>query len=319
MCKGEGLTKLYIKYIQNSLKSLKESSNSKFKKNDVYLYMRHYVIGGNWKMQVTTVSESVKIAQEIARGISSISTVEVFISPSFNALYSVSQAIKETRLKLSGQNMYTHDTGAFTGQISALSLVDAKCQFVLLGHSEPRRIFGEQDELIHQKLLKALDHKIVPVLCIGETARERELDQTTGVLHQQLAGSLKGLTANQVRQIVIAYEPVWAINNKFLNPDTEIRPATPVEARDAHGITRDWIRGEFGAPLAEEIPIIYGGSMNANNAKELLSIEDIDGGLIGGASLSVEKFLPIIQFAAQQSGEVSTDYQWDSNTLRFKD
>lgn len=286
----------------------------------VYLNMRRYVIGGNWKMQVVTVNDSVRIAQEIARGLSAISTVEVFISPSFNALYPVSQTLKETpRLKLAGQNMYTHDKGAFTGQISALSLVDAHCRYVLLGHSEPRRIFGEQDELIKTKLLKALDHKILPVLCIGETARERELDQTTQILHQQLAGSLKGLPTNQIKQIVIAYEPVWAINNKFLNPDTEIRPATPVEAREAHGITREWIKSEFGATLAEEIPIIYGGSMNATNAKELLSIDDIDGGLIGGASLSADKFLPIIQFAAKLSGEESTDYQWDSNTLRFKD
>ena len=281
--------------------------------------MRRYVIGGNWKMQVLTVNESVRIAQEIARGLSSISTVEVFISPSFNALYPVSQTLKETHLNLAGQNMYTHDKGAFTGQISALSLVDAHCRYVLLGHSEPRRIFGEQDELIRQKLLKALDHKILPVLCIGETARERELGQATEVLHEQLAGSLKGLTTNQMMQIVIAYEPVWAINNKFLNPDTEIRPATPVEAKEAHGITRVWLRKEFGAPIAEEISIIYGGSMNANNAKELLSLDDIDGGLIGGASLSAEKFLPIIQFAAKLSGEESTDYQWDSNTLRFKD
>jgi triosephosphate isomerase len=281
--------------------------------------MRRYVIGGNWKMQVLTVNESVRIAQEIARGLSSISTVEVFISPSFNALYPVSQTLKETHLNLAGQNMYTHDKGAFTGQISALSLVDAHCRYVLLGHSEPRRIFGEQDELIRQKLLKALEHKILPVLCIGETARERELGQATEVLHEQLAGSLKGLTTNQMMQIVIAYEPVWAINNKFLNPDTEIRPATPVEAKEAHGITREWLRNEFGAPLAEEISIIYGGSMNANNAKELLSLDDIDGGLIGGASLSADKFLPIIQFAAKLSGEESADYQWDSNTLRFKD
>ena len=269
-------------------------------------------------MQVVTVDESVRIAQEIARGISSISTVEVFISPSFNALYQVSQSLKGTRLHLAGQNMYTHDKGAFTGQISALSLIDAKCNFVLLGHSEPRRIFNENDELIREKLFKALDHRISPVLCIGETAKERKLDQTTEILHQQLSGSLKGLTSSQMRQTIIAYEPVWAINNKYLNPDTEIRPATPVEAKEAHGLTREWLRNEFGAQLAEEIPIIYGGSMNANNAKELLSIDDIDGGLIGGASLSADKFLPIIQFAAKLSGEESTDYRWENNTLRFK-
>ena len=130
--------------------------------------------------------------------------------------------LKETRLNLAGQNMYTHDKGAFTGQISALSLIDAQCRYVLLGHSEPRRIFGEQDELIRQKLLKALDHKILPVLCVGETARERELGQTKEILHQQLAGSLKGLTTSQMKQIVIASWLQELMKTKFENKNSHL-------------------------------------------------------------------------------------------------
>ena len=279
--------------------------------------MRRFVCGGNWKMQVTSVSEAVRIAEEIAKRLSTITSVDVFIAPSFNALYSVNQVIKETKLQLAGQNMYFREKGAFTGQISPLSLVDSNCKYVILGHSEPRRIFGETDDFIREKLLRALEVNLKPVLCIGETAKEREKGQTTEVLHQQLAGSLKGLTPEQMKQLIIAYEPVWAINNKYLNPDTEIRPASPVEAEEAHKITREWITREFGAPIAEQISIIYGGSMNAENASELLAIDDIDGGLIGGASLSAGKFLPIIQIAAQMSTP-NTDFKWENNTLRFK-
>ncbi|MHA1977570.1 MAG: triose-phosphate isomerase [Candidatus Hodarchaeales archaeon] len=280
--------------------------------------MRRFVVGGNWKMQVTSTNEAVRIADDIAQGLSTLSSVDVFIAPSFTELYSVSKAIKDTHLKLAGQNMYFHDKGAFTGQISVLSLQDL-CQYVILGHSEPRRIFGETDEFIRQKLLKALEKGLKPVLCLGETAKEREEGNTKAVLHRQLIGSLKELDVKRMTEIVIAYEPVWAINNKFLNPDTEIRPATPEEANGAHTLIRDWIKNEFGVNTAEEISIIYGGSMNAQNAKELLHLDQIDGGLIGGASLSAEKFLPIIRAAAQIAENQSADFKWESNTLRFDD
>jgi triosephosphate isomerase len=269
-------------------------------------------------MQVTSTNEAVRIADDIAQGLSTLSSVDVFIAPSFTELYSVSKAIKDTHLKLAGQNMYFHDKGAFTGQISVLSLQDL-CQYVILGHSEPRRIFGETDEFIRQKLLKALEKGLKPVLCLGETAKEREEGNTKAVLHRQLIGSLKELDVKQMTEIVIAYDPVWAINNKFLNPDTEIRPATPEEANGAHTLIRDWIKNEFGVNTAEEISIIYGGSMNAQNAKELLHLDQIDGGLIGGASLSAEKFLPIIRAAAQIAENQSADFKWESNTLRFDD
>jgi triosephosphate isomerase len=280
--------------------------------------MRRFVVGGNWKMQVTNVSEAIHKAESIARGLSTISNVDVFVAPSFNALYPVNQVVKDTKLKLAGQNMYFREKGAFTGQTSPLSLLDSNCTYVILGHSEPRRIFNETDEFIRDKLLKALEINLKPVLCIGETAKEREEGQTTDILYQQLSESLRGLSPEQIKQLVIAYEPVWAINNKYLNPDTEIRPASPREAEDAHRLTRGWLTREFGTPIANTIPIIYGGSMNAKNAPDLLAIEDIDGGLIGGASLSAEKFLPIIQTAAQLS-KPQENFQWENNTLRFNE
>lgn len=270
--------------------------------------MRRYVLGGNWKMQLTTINEAKHVVEEMIQGLSMMTSVDVFIAPSFNALYPVNQMLKNSNLKLAGQNMYYHESGAFTGQISPLSLKDVNCEYVLLGHSEPRRIFGETDQLINKKLLKALDTGLSPVLCIGETAKEREDNKTEDILHQQLSGSLDSIEVTDLNKVIIAYEPVWAINNEFLNPDTAIRPATPLEAENAHTIVRKWLSDHFGSPKSEKIPIIYGGSMNAENAKELLSIDQIDGGLIGGASLSAEKFLSIVRIAESLSGEKKQNY-----------
>ncbi|MFX0152244.1 MAG: triose-phosphate isomerase [Candidatus Hodarchaeota archaeon] len=258
------------------------------------------MIGGNWKMQITQVQNAVRIAKDILKGLKQ-THVDVFIAPSANALYSVGKVISNSKLSLAGQNIHYFEEGAFTGQISILSLIDAGCSFVLLGHSEPRRIFGETDKLINLKVLKAVEKGIKPVLCIGESAKEREEGQTTEIIQIQLERGLRGLTAQQLSNVIIAYEPVWAINNKFLNPDTEIKPATPEQASEAHKFIRDWISSNFEYELAENIPIIYGGSMNPSNAKKLLELEHIDGGLIGGASLIANSFLQIIQLAEDLS------------------
>ncbi|MHA1940264.1 MAG: triose-phosphate isomerase [Candidatus Hodarchaeales archaeon] len=279
--------------------------------------MRRYVCGGNWKMSITSVNEAKQVVEEMLQGLSTTRSVDVFIAPSFNALYPVGEILHGSNLKLAGQNMYFHENGAFTGQISPLSLIDANCEYVILGHSEPRRLFGESDQLINKKLLKAIETGLYPVLCIGETAKEREDNKTEDILHTQLSNSLEAIKTEDLNNVIIAYEPVWAINNKFLNPDTAIRPATRVEAENAHTIVREWFSDNFGSSKAEEIPIIYGGSMNAENARELLSIDQIDGGLIGGASLSAEKFLPIVRIAESLSGKKTQNYRWENNTLRF--
>lgn len=278
--------------------------------------MRRFVLGGNWKMQITRLGEAEQIAENIAMAIENISSVDIFIAPSFNALHSVGLTIANTKLKLAAQNMHYHEKGAFTGETSVLSLAEAGCEYVLLGHSERRRIFGETNEAINQKILLALNHGLTPVLCIGETAEERANGQTAEVNQSQLAGSLLNVSTIQLQNVIIAYEPVWAIDNKFLNPNIEIKPATPEQASEAHKIVRDWIRNHYGQESAANIPIIYGGSMKKQNADELLSIEDIDGGLVGGASLAAESFVPIIR-SAERLAKGEERFEWNNNTLRF--
>jgi len=265
--------------------------------------MRRFIIGGNWKMQVLTIGEAEKKAQTLATTIENIKCVEVFIAPPFNSLVSVKQIVNNTKLRIAGQNMHYIEQGAFTGQISVLSLLDAGCNYVILGHSEPRRIFGELNETINLKVLKALEHGLKVVLCIGETAKEREEGLTTEINNLQLSECLLGVSDEQFEKIIIAYEPVWAINNPYLNPGIGIKPATPNQAASAHKMVRDWIRKEYGHQIAEKIRIIYGGSMSKNNARELLEIKDIDGGLIGGASLTAESFSPIIRIAEELSND----------------
>jgi triosephosphate isomerase len=265
--------------------------------------MRKFVIGGNWKMQILKVEEAVKAAKTIADSIKDLNTtdVDVFIAPSFNALYSVGQAIKGSKLKLAAQNMYFRDSGAFTGEISPDSVLDAGCQYVILGHSERRRIFGEDDAPINQKVKKALEKGLKPVLCIGETAKERNEGKMTAVNTAQLKGSLADVMSDQMKNVVIAYEPVWAINNKFLNPDVEIKTATPEQADEVHKFIRKWLVETYGTAIGSQVPIQYGGSMNAKNADGLLALKDINGGLIGSASLTVDQFKPIIEAAIKQT------------------
>ncbi|MFX1515197.1 MAG: triose-phosphate isomerase [Promethearchaeota archaeon] len=263
--------------------------------------MRRFIIGGNWKMQILKVGEAVEIAESIANAMQNISKAEVFIAPSFNALYSVGKAVSQTNLKLASQNIHYYEQGAFTGETSIISCIEAGCDYVILGHSERRRIFGETNETINQKVLKTLENGLKPVLCIGETAKERAEGRVKEVNQLQLAESLKGVSQSDLENVVIAYEPVWAINNKFLNPGIEIKPATPNQASETHSIVRNWFKQEYGESSAEKIQILYGGSMNEKNSLELLKLDDIDGGLVGGASLSVETFMPIIHSAESLS------------------
>lgn len=278
---------------------------------------RRFVIGGNWKMQVPRQVNAVKIAQEIAIKSKDFLSVDIFIAPSFNTLNAVGKVFTDSNVALASQNMHYMDSGAFTGEISVDSLQEAGCKYVLLGHSERRRIFQENDEIINLKVKKALEKGIIPVLCIGETAKERQDEKVKAVNEDQLSGSLKNVSTSDMRKIVIAYEPVWAIDNKFLNPGIQIRPATLQEAHGAHQIARNWIENKYGSIIAQEVPIIYGGSMKASNAQELLSSDQIDGGLIGGASLSAETLIPIVQYAELLSKDTTKPYSWEGNTLSF--
>ncbi|MHA1822043.1 MAG: triose-phosphate isomerase [Promethearchaeota archaeon] len=265
--------------------------------------MRKYIIGGNWKMQIPKVSDAVKIAEDIASQLEGIDTqnVEVFVAPTFNSLYAVGQKIKGTKLKLAAQNMFYEDKGAYTGEVPADSLLEAGCEYVILGHSERRHIFGEDNQLINKKVLKALEKGLKPVLCIGETARERVDGKTEEINKSQLEECLKGVSGDQMKNVTIAYEPVWAINNKALNPDTEIKPATPEQAEEVHNFIRSWLIDKYGSEVGNNILIQYGGSMKKENCEGLLNIGNINGGLIGSASLSAEKFMPIIETASRLS------------------
>lgn len=246
-------------------------------------------------MQIPKITDSISTANEIAIELKKYN-VEVFISPSYNSLYPVSENIKGSSLKLAAQNMAAKETGAFTGEISVLSLLESNVEYVLLGHSERRRIFNESNELINEKIHLALEHGLKVVLCIGETGKERSDGLMKTVNEDQLANSLRDVATDQMKNLIIAYEPVWAINSPHLNPGIEIRPATIEEANDSHAVVRNWLQDNYGS-IANSVRIQYGGSMKASNAEELLSQPDIDGGLIGGASLKAETLIPIIKFA----------------------
>lgn len=266
--------------------------------------MRKLIIGGNWKMQVTTVEKSVIIARELSQAmedLSALDKIDVFICPSFNSLYSLKNVLNGKELKLGAQNVYSKNDGAFTGEISIESLIECGVDYVLLGHSERRRIFNENSDFINSKVHKVLDSDLKAVLCIGETAEERKRGLVKEVNWDQLTKSLMNVSRQELENVIIAYEPVWAINNKYLNPDSEIRPATEQEANESHKIVRHWFEENFNATIAQNIRIMYGGSMNKDNCSSLLGIQDIDGGLIGGASLSKEKFIPIIKNAIMKN------------------
>ncbi|MCY3411857.1 MAG: triose-phosphate isomerase [Candidatus Heimdallarchaeota archaeon] len=257
--------------------------------------MRSYVFGGNWKMQLPTIKQARERASDMASKMTTVSGVDAFIAPSPNTLYEVGQVIKNSNLALAGQNMHFMNSGAFTGEVSVDGLLEAGCEYVLLGHSERRRIFGEEDSLINKKVLTALDNDLKVVLCIGETAKERADGQMAAVNQEQLSGSLQEVSKTQLTNVIIAYEPVWAIDNKYLNPGIEIKAASIEEANESHTVVREWFEKNYGKNEADKIRIQYGGSMKASNARELLTQKNIDGGLIGGASLKADTFLPILQ------------------------
>ena len=263
--------------------------------------MRKKIFGGNWKMQATTVNKSVEIAKSLMKNIPKeyYNQMDIFICPSYTALSAVRNITMGSDIKVCAQNMHSETKGAFTGEISVDSIKEIGCEYVLLGHSERRRIFKEDDQFINKKVHTALNNGLKVVLCIGETAKEREKGRIEEVNSDQLKGSLQGIKEEQLKDIVIAYEPVWAINNPALNPGIEIRAATSKEALEAHQIVRKWFENNYSQAASNNIRIQYGGSMNKKNSDELLAIEDIDGGLVGSASLKAEDFLPVLTSATK--------------------
>lgn len=248
--------------------------------------MRKKVIAGNWKMY-KDVNESIEFVKELVLKQNNIpDNVDVIICTPFTSLYAVSQIVKDSKIMLGAQNMFYEDQGAYTGEISPLMLKSTGCKYVILGHSERRTYFGETDDIVNKKVKKAIEKDLTPIMCIGETLQERESGITNQIVEKQVRGGLNGLSPEEISKVIIAYEPVWAIGTG--------KTATPAQAQDVHKFIRDLISKISNDKVASNLIIQYGGSMKPENAKELLSQPDIDGGLIGGACLKVDSFYGII-------------------------
>lgn len=252
--------------------------------------MRPLFIAGNWKMNPTTADEAVALADAVKAGVGQEARVRVAVCPPFVFLARLDQALENTPIGLGAQDMYWETKGAYTGEVSGPMLQAIGCTHVVLGHSERRHGMGETDEMVNKKLQAALAVGLLPIVCIGETLSERESNQTEDVVRRQLEGSLADLSAEQMASVTLAYEPVWAIGTG--------RVATPEQAQAVHAFVRDWLRSRFGA-IADRVVVQYGGSVKPDNAQELLSCPDIDGALVGGASLDAGQFLGIIEAARQ--------------------
>lgn len=253
--------------------------------------MRKKVIAGNWKMNKTT-PEAIELANSLNRELYKVDDVEIILCPPFTALDEVSEVIYESNIELGAQNMHWEESGAFTGEVSGLMIKDLNCRFVILGHSERRQYFHESNEIVNKKVKAALKTGLVPIVCVGETLEEREKGKTFDVLTDHVTNSLKGLTADEIKNIYIAYEPVWAIGTG--------KTATPEQAQEAHQFIRGLIKKNHSAQSADEIIILYGGSVKPGNTKELVTQKDIDGALVGGASLDAKSFSEIVKFTSKQ-------------------
>jgi len=249
--------------------------------------MRKVIIAGNWKMN-KDIKETFDFLLPLKNNlIGQDLGIEVVVCPPFTSLFVASEMLKETNIKLGAQNMFYEVEGAYTGEISPKMLRSVKCEYVILGHSERRRYFYETDEIVNRKVKKAIEFGLKPIICVGETLEERESGKTFDVLEKQVRGVLSGLTSEQMKDVVIAYEPVWAIGTG--------RNATPEQAQEAQQFIRKLVSDLFNDGIAQSLTIQYGGSVTPENAHSLLSQPDVDGALVGGASLKVDSFLKIIK------------------------
>lgn len=249
---------------------------------------RKKVIAGNWKMN-KTATEAVTLTQDIIEAVGRETSVDVVLCPPFTALSAVAHALEGQAVRLGAQNMHPEKNGAYTGEVSAEMLRTLYVTHVILGHSERRTYFGETDAFINKKVLAALVNELKPILCVGETLTEREAGSTLAVVQRHVESGLAGVKPGQITTVIIAYEPVWAIGTG--------KVATTAQAQEVHAFIRDLLTKLYGAPLAQKVRILYGGSMKPVNAAELLAEKDIDGGLIGGASLEAKSFIELVKAA----------------------
>ena len=247
---------------------------------------RKLIIAGNWKMN-KTVAEALDLVRGLKLELAGVKEVDLVVCPPFTALCEVSKVILDSNLRLGAQNMNEHPVGAYTGEIAAFMLTEFSVRYVILGHSERRTYYGETDALVARKAQAAHAAALKPIICVGETLEEREQGQTEAILERQIRGSLAGLTKEQMLETIIAYEPVWAIGTG--------RNATPEQAQEAHAFIRRLLGQIYDETVARRVRIQYGGSVKPSNARDLMSQPDVDGALVGGASLEVRTFSDIVK------------------------
>ncbi len=248
--------------------------------------MRRPLIAGNWKMN-KTLTEAIEFALALQDRLSDVVGVDVLLCVPFTFQNSISKILKDSLIEIGGQNLYWEEKGAFTGEISGLMLESVGCNFVIAGHSERRHIFGETNEEVNKKIKAALKSYLTPIFCVGETLEERESEKTEDILEEQVTLGLNGVSEEGILKTVIAYEPVWAIGTG--------RNATPSQANEAHIFIRGLLKNLYNEEVSERIRILYGGSVNPDNIKDLMKEPNIDGVLVGGASLNVDSFEKIVK------------------------
>jgi triosephosphate isomerase (TIM) len=249
--------------------------------------MRRPIIVGNWKMHKTT-AEAVALVKALSGSVAQVDGVDIGVAPPYTALMAVAEALRGSTIFVAAQNMHWEPQGAFTGEISAAMLTDVGCTRVIIGHSERRQFFAETDMTVNRKLRAALTAQLDPILCIGETLDQREGNATFGVLEQQVRQGLADIAAEGMSRVVMAYEPIWAIGTG--------KTATPAQAQEVHAFIRGLLGELYGKALADDVRIQYGGSVNAGNIHALMSQPDVDGALVGGASLEASSFAQIVSF-----------------------
>jgi triosephosphate isomerase len=244
-------------------------------------------MAGNWKMN-KTIAEAISVVKALKSSIADVKDVDVLICPTFTALHALNDEVKGSNINIGAQNLFWELKGAFTGEISPSMVKDTGCSYVLIGHSERRQYFGETDDTVNKKTKATLAVGLIPIVCVGETLKEREENVTFKVIEKQIKEGLSGLTAEQSSIIVMAYEPVWAIGTG--------KTATPNQAQEVHAFARK-IYGQIYGDASQKIRILYGGSVNPTNVSELMKQPDIDGGLVGGASLEAESFTKLVRYS----------------------
>jgi len=248
--------------------------------------VRKIIIAGNWKLN-KTIAEAVELVSEIKSQADGVTNVDIVVCPVFTALSEVNKIVAGSNVGLGAQDLYWEDSGAFTGEVSVPLLKDAGCQYVIIGHSERRQYFGETNETVNSKVKAALAGGLIPIVCVGENLEQREADKAFDVVKDHVENSLKGFSADEMKKIIVAYEPVWAIGTG--------KTASPAQAQEIHNFIRSLLKEMHNDEVAESMRIQYGGSVKPENAKELMGQKDIDGALVGGAALKAESFLGIIK------------------------